>query len=428
MSTDPTHQALDPLAATLEEKGAEPASVPATDQDLVGTRLGPYLVCRKIGEGGMGAVYEGLHEGIGRRVAIKVLHGRLQGDTRTSQRFRKEAVAIHLVRHPGLVDIQDHQQLPDGRPYLVMEYLEGESLEQRLERLRVQGARLPIETVRQIGWQVASALEAAHAREVVHCDLKPDNIYLMRDPAVPGGERVKVLDFGIAKILAVADGEASRLTTTAGMILGTPRYMSPEQCEGRDKVDSSVDVYALGVILYELLAGAPPFEAETASALMRQHMVREPPPLRERAPVADEALCRLVHDMLAKQGARRPTMAQVRARLEAPGMPVRRPGRLALAAALLLLLLGGSALLLVRLAAPRPVPAAARAAPIDPVPPVPPAPPPLTAVVARSGGSATTAPPAPAPPTRRRAKKVPLRREETPDAGPASTVLKPVRF
>jgi serine/threonine-protein kinase len=188
---------------------------------------------------------------------------------------------------------------------------------------------------------------------MVHCDLKPENIFLIPDPEVAGGERAKILDFGIAKFLADSGGKQ----TTVGLVLGTPRYMAPEQCEGRDHLTDKVDVYALGVILYEALAGRGPFLAQSSTGLMRQHMVMDPPLLRELVPGLPLAVHELVHAMLAKKNSERPTMAQVTERLQhlkmqpsamaaaiaprSPRRPVPRP---------LVAVLGGAALLAALLA------------------------------------------------------------------------------
>jgi serine/threonine protein kinase len=348
--------------------------------DLTGQMVGQYRLVRKLGEGGMGVVYEGVHERLGQRVAVKLLHRKLDQDGMILQRFFNEARAISIVQHPGLVRIHDYRQLDDGTAYLVMEYLEGESLEERLLALHKRGDRLPIETVVTVGEQIAQALAAAHGHGIVHCDLKPENVHLAPDPAVPGGERVKVLDFGIAKFLSETGGKK----TTVGLVLGTPKYMSPEQCEGRDKVDHQVDVYALGVILYEALAGKPPFDAESGAALLRQHMIRPPPPLRDQAPHVPPALHELVHEMLAKEGEKRPTMAQVAERLRgastAGRSPLRRRWPLLVAAALLTCAAAATALLLRPARPVSPPPLAerpgVRGEPARPAPIRPPAPPP----------------------------------------------------
>jgi serine/threonine-protein kinase len=370
------------------EAGHTPAHAgdPPLPDPFVGQMLGQYRVVRKLGEGGMGVVYEGVREAISQRVAIKLLHGRMTRDGKTFQRFHNEARAISIVQHPGMVKIHDYQQTPDGMAYIVMEFLEGQSLADRLDQMkgRVKGdvkqGRLPAEEALDLGRQIASALAAAHGHGIIHCDLKPDNIFLVSDPLLRFGQRVKILDFGIAKFVLDSGGRK----TTEGLILGTPRYMAPEQCEGRDSLSDRVDVYALGVILYELLAGAPPFEAASSAALMRQHMVKPPPPLTERVRGLPPQVVDLVERMLAKDPTQRPAMAEVFARLDGAA-PQRgraraiRIGRLwpvALAAAALS---GAGLLWHLRRPAPSPPPVAARPTPPVPAPqpaPVVPAPPP----------------------------------------------------
>jgi serine/threonine protein kinase len=165
----------------------------------------------------------------------------------------------------------------------------------------------------QLGQQLALALAALHQRGIVHRDLKPENLMLVADPSVPGGERVKILDFGIAKLAAGTAGPGAEVTRT-GMLLGTPTYMSPEQCRGSRSVDAKADVYALGVILYQLLGGQPPFIGSGAADVMTMHLFEQPAPLSSLAEVSPR-LGRLVHQMLHKSPAERPSMAQVAARL-----------------------------------------------------------------------------------------------------------------
>lgn len=279
-------------------------------------RIGPYRIVRLLGKGGMGAVYEGVHDAIERRVAIKVLHAELARRQDIAMRFVNEAKAVNRIEHPGLVQVTDHGQLPDGMAYIVMEFLKGDTLGQRMKR---QGGKLAAAEVIRLGRQVASALAAAHDKDIVHRDLKPDNIMIVPNADVPGGEQSKVLDFGIAKLTEVQTGD-SEAHTRADALLGTPRYMSPEQCRGGGHTDSKSDVYSLGVIFYELLAGAPPFVGNSHGELIVAHMMHQPPPLAERVESGTpEPLVQLVMRMLLKDKEARPTMRQVVAELDRMG-------------------------------------------------------------------------------------------------------------
>jgi serine/threonine protein kinase len=279
-------------------------------------RIGPYKIVRLLGKGGMGAVYEGLHEAIERRVAVKVLHSELGRRADMATRFINEARAVNRIDHPGLVQVSDFGQLPDGTAYIVMEFLKGETLGQRLKRIN---ARLPVTDVIRLGRQMGSALAAAHDKDIVHRDLKPDNIMIVPNADVPGGEQIKILDFGIAKV-AEAQSGISEAHTRADALLGTPRYMSPEQCKGSGNVDAKSDVYSLGVIFYEVLAGRPPFPGSAHGELIVQHMMNEPPPLQQFVdPTASEVLIQLVHAMLRKDRDTRPNMRQVVAEMDKMG-------------------------------------------------------------------------------------------------------------
>jgi serine/threonine protein kinase len=269
-------------------------------------QLGPYRIVRPLGQGGMGAVYEAVQEPIGRRVAVKVLLPQHAQDRDAVHRFFNEARAVNLIEHPSIVQISDYAQVPDGPVYLVMEYLRGQTLSARIEGLHKQGKRLPMREVVQLAAQLADALAAAHAKSVIHRDLKPSNVMIVPDPAVPGGARAKLLDFGIAKLARTE----SRGTAT-NEVFGTPQYMSPEQCAGAGGVDDKTDVYALGVILFEMLAGRLPFIAETPLEYMGQHAFKEPPPITELAPQTPKELSALLQRMLLKDKQVRPTMREV---------------------------------------------------------------------------------------------------------------------
>ena len=255
-----------------------------------------------IGSGGMGVVYVAEHLLLGRRAAIKFLHPQVSGEPDMVDRFFNEARAASAVKHPGIVEIYDFGYL-DGRAYLVMEYLDGESL---LAQLRVDGT-MPVERAVGIARKVASALAAAHDAGVVHRDLKPDNIYLVRDATDAPPEargRVCLLDFGVAKLLR-NDGSFSASTTATGVLVGTPAYMSPEQCRGGGQVDGRSDLYSLGCVLYGMLAGRPPFLGEGGGDVLAHHIFAVPEPPSAHTPVVPPELDAVVMRLLEKDPARR---------------------------------------------------------------------------------------------------------------------------
>src|SRR3954447_4695883 len=261
---------------------------------MIGEQFGNYRSLALLGEGGMGAVYLAEHPGIGRRVAVKVLHKNYTRDEHLLARFLNEARAANAIRHPNIIEILDSGMLADGTPFLVMELLEGDSLG---TRLRQTGA-LTIPTAVDFAYQTASALGAAHAKGIVHRDLKPDNLFVIPDQHDPGRERIKVLDFGIAKLQqgSVADS----VKTRTGTLMGTPIYMSPEQCRGTRTVDHRSDIYSLGVIFYEMLVGQPPFVSEGFGDLVNMHLNVAPVSARSKRPEIPLALDALVMKMLSK--------------------------------------------------------------------------------------------------------------------------------
>ena len=258
---------------------------------LEGKEIGGYRITRLLGEGGMGKVYVAEHQLLGRKAAIKVLRKKFTDDERMVRRFFDEARASATVEHPGIVQIFDFGYAEDGSAFIIMELLRGESLESRLRRV----GRLTPSDAQRICRQAASALGAAHAAGIVHRDLKPENIFLTPDPAVEGGERAKILDFGIAK-LTQPSGPGS---TATGTVMGTPIYMSPEQCHGAEKVDARADIYSLGCVLFQMLTGRPPFDYEGVGELFSAHLNEPPPSLADRGgppmlePVVSRALSKV---------------------------------------------------------------------------------------------------------------------------------------
>ena len=281
--------------------------VAAADELAVGAQVGEYQVTGKLGEGGMGTVYAGLHPVIGKKAAIKVLSAQLSHDAAIVQRFVQEARAVNQIGHRNIVDIFAFGQLPSGRQYFVMELLTGQSLRERLEK----GA-MPYGEALVVLVEVCDALMAAHAEGIVHRDLKPDNIFLAENKA--GERNVKLLDFGIAKLLNAGEGGAPLRQTNTGVPMGTPLYMSPEQCLGR-AVDARTDVYALGVILFEIFTGKLPFSGPSYIETVNGHLSQPPPKPTALAEMPEE-LERLILACLAKDAAARPTLTSVRAELQ----------------------------------------------------------------------------------------------------------------
>ncbi len=238
------------------------------ERDLApGTKVGEYEIQHKLGEGGFGAVYRGVHPIIGKPAAIKVLNQQYSSNPQMVSRFIAEARAVNQIRHRNIVDIFSFGKLDDGRQYFVMELLDGLPLDEHLRR----SGRLSIDEAMSIIRCVARALNAAHAAGIAHRDLKPENIFVVHDDEGRAG--AKLIDFGIAKLLG--EGAASHKTRT-GAPIGTPYYMSPEQCRGRG-VDHRTDIYALGIVVQQLLTGARPFDGDDVmDVLMKQ--ISQPPP------------------------------------------------------------------------------------------------------------------------------------------------------
>jgi serine/threonine-protein kinase len=269
----------------------------------LGTTVGNYRVLGRLGEGGMGTVYVAEHVLLGRRAALKVLLPMYSSNQEIVARFFNEARAVTAVSAPGIVQLFDFGYHTDGSAYIVMELLEGESLDARLRRV---GRLSPADTIRLIR-QCANALAAAHGKGIVHRDLKPENLFVVGDPAVTGGERLKVLDFGVAKLSG--DGIAASKTRT-GMLVGTPIYMAPEQCRGASDIDARADIYALGCVMFALIVGRPPFPYDNSGELIAAHLKEPPPSVSAFAPNVPAELDAVVHKCLAKApGDRYPSMA-----------------------------------------------------------------------------------------------------------------------
>jgi len=263
---------------------------------FVGTVIdGRYEVGSLLGSGAMGHVYRGRQLALDREIAVKVLHARHAEDPELIARFKREAKAASAIGHPGIIQVFDFGQLPDGRAYLVMEFVAGESIGEALGR---EGAFEPRRAV-AIAAQICSVLEVAHDRGIVHRDLKPDNVLLMAD------DRIKLIDFGIAKLLNV-----SLVLTRQNTTIGTPLYMAPEQWQASE-VDGRTDLYALGGMIFEMIAGRPPFAAGELTAIITKHLTETPPSLESLVTGVPAALSELVARCLAKAREDRPESAAV---------------------------------------------------------------------------------------------------------------------
>jgi serine/threonine protein kinase len=261
---------------------------PIGEDVLLGTAIGAFRVARLLGIGGMGRVYKGVHPTIGSRVAIKVLSRECSDRRDLVERFFAEAKAVNLIRHESIVNVLDLATLPDGRPYIIMEYLDGAPLATLIEHAIQHQAPLPLGGIARLTAEVLDALGAAHAKGIVHRDLKPDNVFV-----APSG-RPKILDFGIAKL-----SDVTNTSTRTGSLLGTPHYMSAEQAAGRP-VDHRADLYAIGVILFECATGRKPFQAEALFDLLRMHVEAPPPSPRALRPDMPPELEHVILTALAK--------------------------------------------------------------------------------------------------------------------------------
>ncbi len=266
-----------------------------------------YRLDAVLGRGGMGTVYAAVNIDLGRQVAIKVLHGTAATDAEMVRRFRQEARASAAIGHPGIVDVLDLGTVESGESFIVMERLDGEALGARLARV----GRLPVREAVQIVGDALDALAAAHAKGIVHRDLKPDNIFLAKRPV----EIVKLLDFGISKLVGTEDISI----TQSNVIMGTPRYMAPEQAKSARDTVPATDLYAIGAILYEALAGEPPVVGSTYNEILAKLLMETPLPIASRRKHLPPALCTLVDELLAKDPEARPTARDAHARLQGLG-------------------------------------------------------------------------------------------------------------
>jgi serine/threonine protein kinase len=288
-----------------------------------GQSIGNYRILNKIGTGGMGAVYLAEHPLIGKRVALKVIHRELAGNREVVSRFFQEARAVNRIGNEHIVEIHDFGVTPEGDHFFIMEYLDGKTL------ASILSCEKAIDVVRSlhIGAQIANALAAAHAAGIVHRDLKPDNIMLM--PRHGDQDFVKVLDFGLAKVFSAA----TAVKTAAGVLLGTPQYMSPEACESKRDIDHRTDIYALGVLLFQMMTGVLPFDGQSMAEILVKQVTALPPAPRGLNPAIPPSVEQILLRCLAKPvDARFATMQNLREALLDPeaylrGSPPIAPAR-----------------------------------------------------------------------------------------------------
>jgi serine/threonine protein kinase len=273
-----------------------------TTDPAIGREIGSYRVTGVLGKGGMGVVYRAEHPSIGKKVAVKLLNARFSTQQETVMRFFREARAVNDIHHENVIDVNDFGKLPSGECFIIMEFLDGKPLASIIK----SEARLPVQRIGHILLQVCSALEAAHQKGIVHRDLKPDNIFLITRSAKP--DFVKLLDFGIAKLLYDDDVP---IETSTGAMIGTPMYMSPEQALG-SKIDHQSDIYSLGIMLYQMATGVPPFYDNNPITMAMHHITKEAKPPREVNPDLSQAMSDVIMRCIAKEKADRyKTMREV---------------------------------------------------------------------------------------------------------------------
>ncbi|MDY7230248.1 protein kinase domain-containing protein [Hyalangium rubrum] len=275
--------------------------------ERVGTLIGPYRLRHRVGSGGMGEVFAAFHERMEQEVALKLLSPDAARDQQLVARFLQEGRALARLQHPGVVQVLNCDQLDDGTVFLAMELLQGLSLR---EWMRRQPGPVPREVALALGKQVAEVMADIHAKEVVHRDLKPENVFLCPSPSVEPGYRIKLLDFGIAKVPPALSGSNvdTQVQTQAPTFLGTATYMAPEQFRNAATVDGRADVYSLGVMLFELLTGRPPFDSSEQVEVISMHIRAEPPSLQEALPATPGVFSAFVSSMLSKNPQERPGM------------------------------------------------------------------------------------------------------------------------
>jgi serine/threonine-protein kinase len=286
-------------------KLTQPVPPPPGPDPLIGQQVGEYVVEAAIAAGGMGIVYRAVHPMIGRRVAIKVVRPEMVSDKEQAERFLKEAQALSAIKHRGIIEIIGFGNLPDGRQYMVMEFLEGEPLESVMAR---EGPMSPARALPLVD-EILSALSAAHKAGVVHRDLKPSNVFISNQTS--GDRTVKVLDFGLAKHAPVVfESPAGPVDAKASLMAGTPEYIAPEQARGL-AANPQTDLYCVGVMLFEMLSGELPFKADNVVELMKKHVYEEAPRVARRVNGMPESLDALVAVLLEKEAEKRPASADV---------------------------------------------------------------------------------------------------------------------